>query len=86
VMLHPYGRVRAANHDHPGPRDTYINSIGFGPSRPTALYAYGGHEAASRSFRSCWADDWPHLIIKLGAIRRMGGRAGRREVDVPQRM
>jgi len=69
------------------PRDTYINSDRFGPSTANALYAYGGTEAVKQELSDRLGRPIGHyLIIKLGAIRRMGDVLGGVEVDVPKRM
>ncbi|NQV10362.1 MAG: LCP family protein [Cyanobacteria bacterium] len=69
------------------PRDTYINSQRFGPLKANALYAYGGTEAVKQELSDRLGRPIGHyLIIKLGAIRRMGDVLGGVEVDVPKRM
>jgi polyisoprenyl-teichoic acid--peptidoglycan teichoic acid transferase len=69
------------------PRDTYINSPRFGPLKANALYAYGGTDAVKEELsHRLGRPIGHHLVIDLGAIRRMGDVLGGIEVNVPKRM
>ncbi|MCP9771048.1 LCP family protein [Synechococcus sp. Tobar12-5m-g] len=69
------------------PRDTYINSPRFGPLKANALYAYGGADAVKEELsHRLGRPIGHHLLINLGAIRRMGDVLGGVEVNVPKRM
>jgi len=69
------------------PRDTYINSPRFGPIKANALYAFGGTEAVKEELsHRLGRPIGHHLLINLGAIRRMGDVLGGVEVMVPKRM
>ncbi|MCT0200262.1 LCP family protein [Synechococcus sp. CS-1325] len=69
------------------PRDTYINSPRFGPIKANALYAYGGTDAVKEELsHRLGRPIGHHLLINLGAIRRMGDVLGGVEVNVPKRM
>jgi len=69
------------------PRDTYINSPRFGPLKANALYAYGGTDAVKEELsHRLGRPIGHHLVIDLGAIRRMGDVLGGVEVNVPKRM
>ncbi len=69
------------------PRDTYIDSARFGGVKANALYAYGGADAVKEEFsQRLGRPIHNHLIVNLGAIRRMGDVLGGVEVNVPKRM
>ncbi|WP_432784890.1 LCP family protein [Cyanobium sp. BSA11S] len=69
------------------PRDTYIDSARFGGIKANALYAYGGAEAVKQELSERLGRPIDHhLLVNLGAIRRMGDVLGGVEVDVPKRM
>jgi LCP family protein required for cell wall assembly len=69
------------------PRDTYIESTRFGPIKLNALYAYGGTEAVKEELsQRLHRPVGHHVVVNLGAIRRMGDVLGGVEVNVPKRM
>lgn len=69
------------------PRDSYIETEQYGPMKINALYSAGGidvlkQEVSSRMGRPIHH----HLIVNLGAIRRIADLMGGIEVDVPKHM
>lgn len=69
------------------PRDTYIDSARFGGVKANALYAYGGAEAVKQELSQRLGRPIDHhILVNLGAIRRMGDVLGGVEVNVPKRM
>lgn len=69
------------------PRDTYIDSTGFGPLKANALYSLGGTEAVKRELsRQVGRPIEHHMVVNLSAIRRLGDQLGGLEVNVPKRM
>jgi LCP family protein required for cell wall assembly len=69
------------------PRDTYIDSSRFGGIKANALYAYGGADATKQELSERLGRPIDHhLLVNLGAIRRMGDVLGGVEVNVPKRM
>lgn len=69
------------------PRDSYIETEQYGPMKINALYSTAGitplkQELSSRLGRPIHH----HLIINLGAIRRIADLMGGIEVNVPKRM
>lgn len=69
------------------PRDTYIDSARFGGIKANALYAYGGADAVKQELSERLGRPIDHhLLVNLGAIRRMGDVLGGVEVNVPKRM
>ncbi|CAK6692009.1 LCP family protein [Synechococcus sp. CBW1107] len=69
------------------PRDTYIDSARYGGIKANALYAYGGADAVKQELSERLGRPIDHhLLVNLGAIRRMGDVLGGVEVNVPKRM
>ena len=69
------------------PRDSYIETEQYGPMKINALYSAGGTEALKRELSERMGRPIRHhLIINLGAIRRIADMMGGIEVDVPKRM
>ncbi|MCP9849015.1 LCP family protein [Cyanobium sp. Morenito 9A2] len=69
------------------PRDTYIDSNGFGPLKANALYSLGGTEAVKHELsRQLGRPIEHHMVVNLSAIRRLGDQLGGLEVNVPKRM
>lgn len=69
------------------PRDTYIDSPRFGPLKINALYAVGGADAVEEELsRQLGRPIHHHVVVNLGAIRRLADGLGGIEVDVPKRM
>ncbi|MFM7170725.1 MAG: LCP family protein [Cyanobium sp.] len=69
------------------PRDGYIESEQYGPMKINALYSAGGIEALKREISSRLGRPiHHHLIVNLGAIRRIADMMGGIEVNVPKRM
>lgn len=69
------------------PRDTYIDSPRYGPLKINALFAVGGVEAVEEELsRKLSRPIHHHVVVNLGAIRRMADALGGIEVDVPKRM
>lgn len=69
------------------PRDGYIETEQYGPMKINALYSTGGIEALKREISARMGRPIRHhLIVNLGAIRRIADMMGGIEVDVPKRM
>ena len=69
------------------PRDGYIETEQYGPMKINALYNAGGTEALKRELSERMGRPIRHhLIVNLGAIRRIADMIGGIEVDVPKRM
>jgi LCP family protein required for cell wall assembly len=69
------------------PRDSYIESDQYGAMKINALYTTGGIEAMEREVSHLMGRPIQHhLIVNLGAIRRIADMMGGIEVDVPKRM
>jgi LCP family protein required for cell wall assembly len=69
------------------PRDGYIETEQYGPMKINALYAAGGTEALKREISDRMGRPIRHhLIVNLGAIRKIADMIGGIEVDVPKRM
>lgn len=69
------------------PRDGYIETEQYGPMKINALYAAGGTEAMKREISERMGRPIRHhLIVNLGAIRKIADMIGGIEVDVPKRM
>ncbi|MFN7679148.1 MAG: LCP family protein, partial [Cyanobacteriota bacterium] len=69
------------------PRDSYIESEQYGAMKINALYTTGVIEAMEREVSQLMGHPIDHhLIINLGAIRRIADMMGGVEVDVPKRM
>ncbi len=69
------------------PRDTYIEAEGYGPNKINALYSLGGTDLLKRELsRKLGRPITHHVVVNLGAIRRMADALGGIEVDVPKRM
>lgn len=69
------------------PRDGYIETEQYGPMKINALYNAGGTEALKRELTERMGRPIRHhLIVNLGAIRRIADMIGGIEVDVPKRM
>ncbi|MFM9089203.1 MAG: LCP family protein [Cyanobium sp.] len=69
------------------PRDSYIETEQYGPMKINALYNAGGTEAMKRELSERMGRPIRHhLIVNLGAIRRIADMMGGIEVDVPKRM
>ncbi|MFN9547176.1 MAG: LCP family protein [Cyanobacteriota bacterium] len=69
------------------PRDSYIESDQYGAMKINALYTVGGiqaleHEISTRMGRPIRH----HVVLNLGAIRRIADMMGGIEVNVPKRM
>lgn len=69
------------------PRDSYIESEQYGAMKINALYSVGGIEALEREVSAHMGRPIRHhVVINLGAIRRIADMMGGIEVDVPKRM
>jgi LCP family protein required for cell wall assembly len=69
------------------PRDGYIETEQYGPMKINALYSAGGTEALKREISDRMGRPIRHhLIVNLGAIRKIADIIGGIEVDVPKRM
>ncbi|MEB3332003.1 MAG: LCP family protein [Synechococcaceae cyanobacterium] len=69
------------------PRDTYIETEGFGPVKINALYSLGGIEAVKREIgQRLGRPIRHHIVVNLAAIRRMADQLGGIQVTVPKRM
>ncbi|MEY4353520.1 MAG: hypothetical protein RLZZ609_1761 [Cyanobacteriota bacterium] len=69
------------------PRDSYIETEQYGPMKINALYTTGGIEALKREVSARMGRPIRHhLIVNLGAIRRIADLMGGIEVNVPKRM
>jgi LCP family protein required for cell wall assembly len=69
------------------PRDSYIETDQYGPMKINALYNSGGIEALKRELASRLGRPiHHHMIVNLGAIRRIADTIGGIEVNVPKRM
>ncbi len=69
------------------PRDSYIDSHGFGPLKVNALYARGGPEAVKTELtRLMRRPIRHHILINLDGIRGIADLLGGIEVDVPKRL
>jgi LCP family protein required for cell wall assembly len=78
---------RGSTHMLQIPRDTYIDSPRFGPLKINALYAVGGIDALEEELtRQLGRPIHHHVVMNLGAIRKMADALGGIEVDVPKRM
>lgn len=69
------------------PRDSYIETEQYGPMKINALYSAGGTDALKKEISDKMGRPIRHhIIINLGAIRRIADMIGGIEVDVPKRM
>ena len=69
------------------PRDSYIEAEGYGPNKINALYAIGGMDLLKRELsRKLGRPITHHVMVNLGAIRRMADALGGIEVNVPKRL
>ncbi len=69
------------------PRDSYIEAEGYGPNKINALYALGGMELLKRELSHKLGRPMTHhVMVNLGAIRRMADALGGIEVNVPKRL
>jgi LCP family protein required for cell wall assembly len=69
------------------PRDGYIETEQYGPMKINALYSTGGTEALKREISDRMGRPIRHhLIVNLGAIRKIADMIGGIDVDVPKRM
>ncbi len=69
------------------PRDSYIETEQYGAMKINALYTAGGIDALKREISARMGRPIQHhLVINLGAIRRIADMMGGIEVDVPKRM
>lgn len=69
------------------PRDSYIEAEGYGPNKINALYAIGGIDLLKRELsRKLGRPITHHVMVNLGAIRRMADAIGGIEVNVPKRL
>ena len=69
------------------PRDSYIEVEGYGPNKINALYAIGGMDLLKRELsRKLGRPITHHVMVNLGAIRRMADALGGIEVNVPKRL
>jgi LCP family protein required for cell wall assembly len=69
------------------PRDSYIEAQGYGPNKINALYAIGGIDLLKRELsHKLGRPITHHVLVNLGAIRRMADAIGGIEVDVPKRL
>jgi len=69
------------------PRDSYIEAEQYGPMKINALYNSGGVEALKKELAARLGRPiHHHMIVNLGAIRRIADTIGGIEVDVPKRM
>ena len=69
------------------PRDSYVNSDGFGAMKINGLLAAGGPDAVERELTRLM--DRPirhHVVVKLDAISTLADLVGGIEVDVPKRL
>ena len=69
------------------PRDSYIEAQGYGPNKINALYAIGGIDLLKRELsHKLGRPITHHVLVNLGAIRRMADAIGGIEVNVPKRL
>jgi len=69
------------------PRDSYIEAEGYGPNKINALYAIGGLDLLKRELsRKLGRPITHHVMVNLGAVRRMADALGGIEVNVPKRL
>ncbi|MEB3243231.1 MAG: LCP family protein [Cyanobacteriota bacterium] len=69
------------------PRDGYIETEQYGPMKINALYATGGLEAMKGEIAARMGRPIRHhIIVNLGAIRKIADMMGGIEVNVPKRM
>ena len=69
------------------PRDSYIEAQGYGPNKINALYAIGGMDLLKRELsHKLGRPITHHVMVNLGAIRRMADALGGIEVNVPKRL
>ena len=69
------------------PRDSFIDSRGFGPMKVNALYAYGGIDTVKAELtRLMQRPISHHIIVNLEGIRTIADLLGGLEVDVPKRL
>jgi len=69
------------------PRDSYIETEGYGPNKINALYAIGGIDLLKRELaRKLGRPITHHVLVNLGAVRRMADALGGIEVNVPKRL
>lgn len=69
------------------PRDSYIDSEGYGPQKINALYALGGIDLIKRELsRKLGRPINHHVVVNLAAIRQMADALGGIEVNVPKRL
>ncbi|QEY31153.1 LytR family transcriptional regulator [Synechococcus sp. RSCCF101] len=69
------------------PRDSYIESWGYGALKVNALYAYGGTEAVKSELSHLLGVTIDHhIVVDLDGIRSLSDLIGGVEVDVPKRL
>ena len=69
------------------PRDSYIDSDGFGAMKINGLLARGGAEAVERELtRLMNRPIRHHIVVRLDAIETLSDMVGGIEVDVPKRL
>ncbi len=69
------------------PRDSYIDSRSFGPTKANALHARGGPEAVKTELtRLMGRPVSHHILVDLKGIRTISDLLGGLEIDVPKRL
>ena len=69
------------------PRDSYIDSRSFGPTKANALHARGGPDAVKTELsRLMGREVSHHILVNLEGIRTISDLLGGLEVDVPKRL
>jgi LCP family protein required for cell wall assembly len=69
------------------PRDTFIESKGFGILKANALYAVGGVNEVKQELSSLLSEPIDrYLVISLDAVQNLAEAIGGVEIDVPNRM
>ena len=69
------------------PRDSYVEVTGYGPNKINALYAIGGMDLLKRELsHKLGRPITHHVMVNLGAIKRMADALGGIEVNVPKRL
>ena len=69
------------------PRDSYVEVAGYGPNKINALYAIGGMDLLKRELsHKLGRPITHHVMVNLGAIKRMADALGGIEVNVPKRL
>ena len=69
------------------PRDSFVDSVRFGPLKANALHAYGGPEVVKNELTRLMGKQIKHhIIIDLDGVYKLADLVGGVEVDVPKRL